>query len=88
MSSQIQAAFTRATESVDVDPPVAGEPRRFKGLCVNCDDRFICTFRRPESGVWSCEAYRSHPRYPLQCRRCHRQLFRVVAEQARRVPGP
>lgn len=58
MSSQAQAVVARPAESVDVDPTVAREPGPFKGLCANCDDRFICTCRRPESGAWFCEAYR------------------------------
>jgi hypothetical protein len=27
------------------------------GLCVNCSQRFTCTYDRPEGGVWHCEDY-------------------------------
>jgi hypothetical protein len=29
-----------------------------KGLCGLCEDRGICTFPKPEGGVWHCEEYR------------------------------
>ncbi|MCF7919234.1 MAG: hypothetical protein K9N06_04920 [Candidatus Cloacimonetes bacterium] len=29
----------------------------FKGLCTNCENRFICKLPRPETGVWYCEEY-------------------------------
>ena len=31
---------------------------KFKGLCVNCEDRDTCTFTKPEGGIWHCEEYR------------------------------
>ena len=31
---------------------------RFAGLCVNCDQRLVCRYDRPEGGVWHCEDYR------------------------------
>jgi hypothetical protein len=34
------------------------EAERFKGLCMNCDNRFECRLPRPEGGVWHCEEYR------------------------------
>lgn len=58
VSSQTQTVLTLPDALPVVGLGVAQEPRLFKGLCVNCDDRFICTFRRPESGVWFCEEYR------------------------------
>ena len=42
-------------------PSKAGEKderERFKGLCMNCDNRFDCLLPRPEGGVWHCEEYR------------------------------
>lgn len=30
---------------------------KYKGLCVNCENREHCTFPKPESGVWRCEEY-------------------------------
>jgi hypothetical protein len=31
---------------------------KHKGLCGICEDRDICTFTKPEGGVWHCEEYR------------------------------
>ena len=31
---------------------------KYKGLCVNCEDRKTCRFPKPEGGVWHCEEYR------------------------------
>jgi hypothetical protein len=31
--------------------------RVLAGLCVNCSQRFTCTYERPEGGVWHCEDY-------------------------------
>ena len=33
------------------------EKRIFKGLCINCDNRFTCMLPRPVEGVWHCEEY-------------------------------
>lgn len=30
----------------------------FKGICVNCENRFHCTLVKPESGIWHCEEYK------------------------------
>ena len=30
---------------------------KYKGLCVNCENRQHCTFPKPESGVLHCEEY-------------------------------
>jgi len=48
-------------------PPVSVRPRpsstngerssRLLGLCANCDIREICTYPKPEGGVWRCEEY-------------------------------
>ena len=52
------------TAAAVLEPKDVADTRRqqshgpFKGLCVICDDRFICTFQRPESGVWHCQEYR------------------------------
>jgi hypothetical protein len=58
MSSQAHSVLIVPDVRVNVDTRVPRSPRSFKGLCVNCDDRFICTYRWPESGVWNCEGYR------------------------------
>lgn len=28
-----------------------------RGLCVNCDRRYDCTYPKPPGGVWSCDEY-------------------------------
>ncbi|GAH40332.1 unnamed protein product [marine sediment metagenome] len=33
------------------------DEKKFKGLCVNCDQRETCTFTKPEGGVLSCREY-------------------------------
>jgi hypothetical protein len=33
------------------------ELRKYKGLCVNCENRETCTFPKPEGGVWHCDEY-------------------------------
>ena len=51
MDSQSRTVLTvLTTEANRPSPP-------FKGLCVNCDRRFTCTFPRAETGVWSCDEY-------------------------------
>ena len=36
--------------------PASGEVVKL-GLCVNCDNRTNCGFKKPVSGVWHCEEY-------------------------------
>jgi len=31
---------------------------KHRGLCGICEDREVCTFLKPEGGVWHCEEYR------------------------------
>jgi len=31
---------------------------KFKGLCMNCDNRNTCSKSQTEGGVWHCEEYR------------------------------
>lgn len=56
MSSQAQTVPTVSDVRAVVKTRVPQRP--FKGLCVSCDDRFVCTFQRPEGGVFFCEEYR------------------------------
>jgi hypothetical protein len=30
---------------------------KYKGLCVNCENRTTCNLPKPASGVWHCEEY-------------------------------
>lgn len=41
------------------DPPGRSAPgeETFKGLCVNCEHRYTCTYPMPPGGVWHCEDY-------------------------------
>jgi hypothetical protein len=32
--------------------------RRYKGLCMNCENRLNCRFASTDGGVWHCEEYR------------------------------
>ncbi len=32
-------------------------PATFRGLCMNCEHRTVCTHSRSEVGVWHCENY-------------------------------
>jgi len=31
---------------------------KYKGLCVNCENRETCTYPKPEGGVWHCDEYK------------------------------
>jgi hypothetical protein len=44
--------------SFSVDDPADDDLARYKGLCGNCEERAVCTFPKPEGGVWHCEEYR------------------------------
>jgi len=51
----------REAEEAGARPSKPSEKKaveRFKGLCMNCDNRFECQLPRPEGGVWHCEEYR------------------------------
>lgn len=36
---------------------MANAPDGYIGLCMNCDNRDECRFRKPEGGIWNCEEY-------------------------------
>jgi hypothetical protein len=47
--------------------PLSGNPSKgliqrtppgIPGLCSNCDQYPVCSFPKPEAGVWHCEEYR------------------------------
>ena len=42
------------TNGVDVWEP---DPGRAEGLCVDCENRVSCVFRKREGGTWHCEEY-------------------------------
>ena len=46
--------FREGAEDTIARKPSTGNLR---GLCVNCDHRYECTFPRPVRGVWSCDEY-------------------------------
>jgi len=33
------------------------ETAKYKGLCVNCENRAECSLSRTEGGIWHCEEY-------------------------------
>jgi len=43
-------------------PPVTRkvERREYRGigLCLDCEERSVCTVPKPEGGIWNCERYR------------------------------
>jgi hypothetical protein len=47
-------AEASAKSRTDIDE---GEEVKFKGLCLNCENRKTCIFPKPEEGVWRCEEY-------------------------------
>jgi hypothetical protein len=47
-------AVARAKARPDINE---NEEVKFKGLCLNCENRKTCIFPKPEEGVWRCEEY-------------------------------
>ena len=39
------------------EPSDSRDASKYKGLCVNCENRTTCTSPKPEGGVWHCEEY-------------------------------
>jgi len=44
-------------DEIKVGNDCGPESSPFKGLCINCDNRFTCVLPRPAGGVWHCEEY-------------------------------
>ncbi|MBN2351352.1 MAG: hypothetical protein JXD23_02200 [Spirochaetales bacterium] len=40
-----------------VDAGSREDGTRYKGLCVDCQNRTTCTHNKPEGGIWHCENY-------------------------------
>jgi len=34
------------------------EIQKYRSLCINCEDREICMYPKPEGEVWHCEEYK------------------------------
>ena len=53
--------FERLLEPRREDRGTAAAPEtgfsRMEGLCVDCENRESCVFRRREGGTWHCEEY-------------------------------
>ena len=47
-----------AGKTVSPKPPGRQDAARYKGLCVNCENRETCTTHKDEGGIWHCEEYR------------------------------
>ncbi len=59
----VEPQLRRQTEGTTGRQPTAQPARRTPagrslGLCMNCENRFSCTFPVPEGGVWHCEEYK------------------------------
>ena len=54
----ITGVITFLPKLSDSTVKVDGGAGKFKGLCVNCDDREVCVYPKPEGGIWHCEEYR------------------------------
>lgn len=52
--ADIEVARQLADKSCGDWAPSSGVLR---GLCVNCDHRYYCTYPKPPGGVWSCDEY-------------------------------
>ena len=48
------SALTQAAAAAPSDGPDAG---KYKGLCLNCENRADCTAPKSPGGVWHCEEY-------------------------------
>jgi len=53
------AINTKVDPEVDENVPEkeSAETHSFKGLCINCENRFTCILPKPAGGVWHCEEY-------------------------------
>jgi len=58
--------FEGETSAVNTSPPTyrrvkfAAEdksPGKYRGLCVNCENRETCTYPKAKGGVWHCDEY-------------------------------
>ncbi len=52
------AASVSSTGLPKKPPGREEDPSLLGGLCGLCENRSICTFPKPEGGVWHCEEYR------------------------------
>ena len=52
VGSFLAEARAKARPGIDENEEV-----KFKGLCLNCENRKTCIFPKPEEGVWRCEEY-------------------------------
>lgn len=57
--------FTPPIDNVSLPPVLpdknlddgGNDSDKYKGLCVNCENRATCNLPKPASGVWHCEEY-------------------------------
>ncbi len=45
-------------KTVSPKPLSKQDAAKYKGLCVNCENRETCTTHKDEGGIWHCEEYR------------------------------
>jgi len=46
-----------ASPEIETNHERVSDKEKLLGLCENCANRDICTFEKPEGGVWRCEEY-------------------------------
>ena len=46
------------TDSQDRSGIRADDSLRFKGLCINCENRQGCNYLKPNGGIWHCQEYK------------------------------
>ncbi len=59
---EITPVETKCSQKVAHEQPVDEKENfdnsyKYKGLCVNCENRKTCMLSRTEGGVWHCEEY-------------------------------
>ena len=46
------------SENLNSEKKSKTDKSKYKGLCINCENRDTCTFPKLEGGVWHCSEYR------------------------------
>lgn len=54
----VRNAFVNGRTAVLAGARGAQAPEKYKGLCLDCENRTTCSYGNREAGVWHCEDYR------------------------------
>jgi hypothetical protein len=54
---QPKMAISSSREPSIASTSQEGDTVKYKGLCVNCENRKTCTLTKHEGGIWHCEEY-------------------------------